>query len=170
VLLLSGAAPAGFPEGLAAYERGDWAAALAEWRPLADAGLVEAQYNLGLLHHEGKGVPQDAARAHAWFLAAAKGGFARAQYRVAEMYEAGDGVERDLVQAHVWFTAAREQKYRDAKKRKRRVAKQMDEYEIAEAEMLTRERRRAAEDQGRGSGGAPVSRAAPGRSPGTRLR
>jgi len=147
VLLFAAPALCDFDDGLAAYEKGDYAAALAAWRPLAESGLVEAQYNLGLIYYEAKGVPRDPAEAQRWFLAAAEQGFARAQYRVAEMYEAGDGVEVDYVQAHVWFTAAKEHKYKDAKKRRRRVADEMTPHEIAEAEMLTRDRRRRAREK-----------------------
>ena len=35
-----------FDKGLAAAQRGDYAAALQEWRPLAERGNVDAQFNL----------------------------------------------------------------------------------------------------------------------------
>ena len=40
-------ARADFGDGLAAYERGDYATALREWRPLARQGYAHAQYILG---------------------------------------------------------------------------------------------------------------------------
>jgi TPR repeat protein len=135
-------AHADFQSGMAAYERGDFAAALREWRPLADEGSVEAQFNLGLLYYHGKGVPADPAEAHVWYLKAAEGGYARAQYRVAEMYENGDGIRKDLIQAHFWFRVAADRKYADAKKRRRRVAKRMTPEQIAYADMLARHRKR----------------------------
>jgi len=52
-------ARAGFEEGLAAYERGDYATALKEWQPLAVAGNADAQYYLGVMYAFGQGVPQD---------------------------------------------------------------------------------------------------------------
>ena len=36
-----------FEKGLAAVKRGDYATALSEWRPLAEQGNADAQYNLG---------------------------------------------------------------------------------------------------------------------------
>ena len=64
----------GFDEGVAAYDRGDYATALKEYRPLAEQGHAAAQYNLGLMYANGKGVPQDYVQAHMWFnLAAAQG-------------------------------------------------------------------------------------------------
>ena len=45
VLMFGLAAPAwaGLDEGLAAYERGDYATAAREWRPLAEGGDAKAQ-------------------------------------------------------------------------------------------------------------------------------
>jgi TPR repeat protein len=141
-ILLGLPAHADFQAGMAAYERGDYEAALREWRPLAERGGVEAQFNLGLLYYHGKGVPADAAEAHAWYLKAAQGGYPRAQYRVAEMYEHGDGIREDLIQAHFWFRVAGERRFADAKKRRRRVAKRMTPEQIAYADMLARHRKR----------------------------
>jgi hypothetical protein len=46
-------AQAGFEEGLAAHILGDYATALKELQPLAEAGNAAAQYNLGLRYAEG---------------------------------------------------------------------------------------------------------------------
>ena len=145
VLCVAVACPllADFHAGMEAYARGDFETALAEWRPLADGGMAEAQYNLGLIHQHGKGVAADLAAAHGWYLSAAEGGYARAQYRVAEMFESGQGVREDLVQARVWFTIAGEQRYSDARKRRRKVADRMTAEQIAQADMLVRHRKRA---------------------------
>jgi len=135
---LSGPASAGFEDGMQAFERKDYATALEAWRPLAEQGTTEAQYNLGLLYFHGHGVDADPVEALKWYRAAAEQGYARAQYRVAEIYEADQGIPQDLIQAHFWFSLAREQKYADSKKRKRRVAHQMTPEEIAQSDMLQR--------------------------------
>ncbi len=46
-ILIGLAAPAwaGIAEGVTAYNRGDYATALREFRPLANQGVAEAQYN-----------------------------------------------------------------------------------------------------------------------------
>ena len=65
---------ADFDKGLAAYQAGDFATALAEWRPLAEQGDASAQNNLGLVHATGQSVIQDNVYAHMWWnLAAASG-------------------------------------------------------------------------------------------------
>ena len=45
--VLADSADEQFQRGVEAYERGDHATALKEWRPLAEQGHVSAQYNLG---------------------------------------------------------------------------------------------------------------------------
>ena len=52
-------AEAGFDEGVAAFKRGDYATALREWRPLAEQGDADTQFNLALMYRKGEGVPQD---------------------------------------------------------------------------------------------------------------
>ena len=59
-LLLALGAPlahAGFDEGHAAYQRGDYATALKELNPLAHAGDAAAQTAMGVLYRTGHGVP-----------------------------------------------------------------------------------------------------------------
>lgn len=43
--------------GVDAYQRGDFARALAEWRPLAERGDPDAQFNLAQAYKLGRGVP-----------------------------------------------------------------------------------------------------------------
>jgi len=43
--------------GVEAYQRGDYVKALAEWRPLADKGDPDAQFNLAQAYRLGRGVP-----------------------------------------------------------------------------------------------------------------
>ncbi len=67
-LLLALALPAhvlaaDFEAGVEAYNRGDYATALKEWRPLAKRGDANAQYYLGVMHQNGEGVPQNYALA-----------------------------------------------------------------------------------------------------------
>jgi len=51
LLFSAGSAWADYDDGLAAYNRGDYAAALQEWRPLAEQGDAKAQYNLGVMYN-----------------------------------------------------------------------------------------------------------------------
>ena len=64
-LVLAAPAWADFDDGVAAIERGDYATALREFRPVANQGDARAQNNLGVMYDNGYGVPQDYAEAAA---------------------------------------------------------------------------------------------------------
>ena len=63
---LSPATAADFDKGMTAYRSGDYQAALAEWRPLAESGHAAAQYNLGGMYDIGRGVAKNHNQALAW--------------------------------------------------------------------------------------------------------
>ena len=54
-VLTPGSATAGWDEGVAAYDRGDYHAAFREFMPLAVAGDPSAQFNIGLMYDRGAG-------------------------------------------------------------------------------------------------------------------
>jgi TPR repeat protein len=107
-------AQAGFEEGLAAYNRGDYVTALKELRPLAVAGNAVAQYILGAMYVNGLGVPEDFKEAAKWFRLAAEKGDTDAQYSLGWMYANGEGVPRDHREAVKWFRLAAEKGNTDA--------------------------------------------------------
>jgi len=112
LLLLLLAAPPGaladFEAGVAAARAGDYAAALREWRPLAQSGHRDAQFNMGLLYENGLGVARDDAEALRWYRRAAEAGDAAAQYNVGLFYAMGRGVAPNDVQAYAWLSVALE--------------------------------------------------------------
>jgi TPR repeat protein len=65
---------ADFQKGLTAYNSGDYATALREWKPLAKQGNALAQHNLGAAYAFGDGVLKDYVYAHMWGNIAAKNG------------------------------------------------------------------------------------------------
>ncbi len=74
VLVAAPAWAADFEAGWQAYKRGDYATALKEFRALAEQGDADAQFNLGVMYAEGRGVPKDYVQAYMWLsLAAAQG-------------------------------------------------------------------------------------------------
>jgi TPR repeat protein len=104
--LLVGPAAGDYRAGKAAYQRGDYATALGEWLPLAQRGDASAQYNLGVMHAEGRGVPRDDAAAVRWYRKAADQGDVDAQRSLGLMYATGRGVPRDDVEAWRWLRKA----------------------------------------------------------------
>ena len=77
VLLAAAACSDPFETGRQAFDRGDYAAALEHWRPLAEEGHADAQVFVGLIYNEGKGVVQDRREAAKWFRRAAEAGHPR---------------------------------------------------------------------------------------------
>jgi len=108
------AAMAGFAEGATAYNNKNYAVALKEIRPLAQAGNAEAEHLLGLMYYMGRGVTQDYKAALEWHRKAALKGKADAQYVVGAMYYTGNAVIQDHKQAVVWFRRAAEQGHTQA--------------------------------------------------------
>ena len=87
-------ASADFEKGLTAFKSGDYATALREFKRLAKQGLAPAQYNLGLMYANGRGVPQDYKTAVKSYRLAAEQGNANAQVNLGYMYNKGKGVPR----------------------------------------------------------------------------
>ena len=110
LVMMAGAAVAGpLEDGIAAYDRGDYATALRLFRPLAQQGVAEAQHNVGLMYYNGKGVPQDYSEAAKWYRAAANHGMAIAQFDAGVMYRKGQGVPQDYTEAMKWYRKAADQ-------------------------------------------------------------
>lgn len=102
-------------KGSDARQRGDYATALKELKPVAEQGSEVAQFILGLMYFNGQGVPQDYAEAAKWYRLAANQGEAVAQHTLGNMYEKGLGVPQDYAEAVKWYHLAAEQGYHKAK-------------------------------------------------------
>lgn len=75
----------------------------------AGQGNVTAQFNLGWMYSEGKGLPQNYKQALYWYSKAAEQGDASAQFNLGMMYDKGQGVVQDYKQAVHWYAKAAEQ-------------------------------------------------------------
>ena len=82
---------------------------LKQYRKAADQGNPQAQFNLGVIYENGRGVPQDYAEAVRWYRKAAEQGFADAQENLGYMYSKGQGVPQDYAEAVHWYRKAAEQ-------------------------------------------------------------
>lgn len=78
-LALATSATADVPAGSAAWARGDYREAVAQWRGPAVAGDAVAQFNLGQAYKLGRGVPVDPTLAEGWFRKAALQGLAQGE-------------------------------------------------------------------------------------------
>ncbi len=128
-----GPGPGDLSEGLRAYDAGDYAATVREWRPLAEAGDADAQAALAGLYMDGLGVGRSAAEAAAWYRRSARQCHLIAQINLGEMYALGRGVARDPVVAWAWLEVAAGRGSRWAARRRDALAGGMSAAAIAEA-------------------------------------
>jgi TPR repeat protein len=108
VLLLWGL-PAGahdLRQGTSAYRQGHYGEAAAILKPLAEDGNPFAQFAIGVMHDDGRGLPQDLSRALSWYTRAAHAGLVDAQYMVGRFYGSGRGVKQNPARAFFWFNLA----------------------------------------------------------------
>lgn len=80
----------------------------------AESGDAEAQFKLGALYANGKGVKQDSKTAAKWLRKSAKQGWSAAQTLLGWCYAGGNGVTQNMAEALEWYSAAAEQGDSDA--------------------------------------------------------
>lgn len=122
VFMVSGLCAQGFKTTLAAAEKGD-------------AG---AQFSLGFMYSNGKGVPKDYTEAAKWFRKAAGQGEAQAQFNLGVMYAKGEGVPKNLVEAYAWWNIAGSKGNQEAQEYRDSVEKKMTPAQIHQAQERTK--------------------------------
>ena len=108
--LASGVTFAGFEEGDVAYKRKDYATSLKEFLPLAEQGNAVAQYKLGVMYENGRGVDVDYQEAVRWYELAAAQGHMHAQTNLGFIYGTGRGVKQNYQEALRLYRLAATQK------------------------------------------------------------
>lgn len=96
-------ADADLARGIEAFQDRDYASALRWLEPAAGRGAAQAQFMLGFMYQNGRGVPSDAKKGAGLFRLSAEQGYPYAQYALGASYRFGLGVERDLLLAHHWL-------------------------------------------------------------------
>ena len=139
LLLGNPAFSADFQKGWDAAQKGDFATALREWKPLAEQGNAVAQYNLGLMYKDGKGVPQDYKTAVKWYRLAAEQGNSLAQGNLGVMYALGKGVIKDFVYAHMWGNLGASNGNENGGRLREIVTNRMTPSQLEKAKRLARE-------------------------------
>ena len=95
-----------FRRGLSAFNTGDFATALALWRPLAEREDPRAEAGIGFMYHQGLGVVGDDRTAAIWLRRAAGRGQAEGQLMLGLLHYYGRGVAQSYVQAYAWCELA----------------------------------------------------------------
>ena len=107
------------------------------YQELAMRGDANAQYNLGLIYKDGKGVSQDYRKAFYWFQEASKRGNTNAQYNLGLMYVLEKGVPKDFVTAYAYLSLAVFNGNKSAVKLKNKLAGVMSSDQIAKAQRIS---------------------------------
>ncbi|PMN90427.1 DUF2971 domain-containing protein [Enterovibrio norvegicus] len=76
---------------------------------LASQGDPDAQYKLGNVYAQGKGVEQSDEQAVYWYKKAAEQGHASAQYNLGVSFKNGEGVDQCYIKSALWFSKGAEQ-------------------------------------------------------------
>lgn len=75
--------------------------ALEQCRVAAEAGDMQAQFEMGEFYYRGEHSPQDLPKALSWYEQASVQGHPDAQYRLGLMNQHGEGMPRNLPQAYI---------------------------------------------------------------------
>ena len=113
-VLLTAAVNTALDKAYDAYNKKDYQEAAKQFLEAAEVGDPDAQWIMGSLYAEGKGVTQDDAKAIEWFRKAADQGDADAQKSLGAMYAKGRGVAQDDNKAVEWYRKAADQGNADA--------------------------------------------------------
>lgn len=95
-------------EGVAAFERADYAEALKRLEPVAAAGDAGAQFRVAQMLRYGWGTTADPEAAGVWMRRAAEAGLREAQAELGRMLRDGTGMEANPVEGLTWLERAAE--------------------------------------------------------------
>jgi len=112
--VLAGCSSTGYQAGRDAFDRGDYPAAVKEFKALAEQNDPKGQYALAIMYDMGEGIPQSAEKAMEYYRASAEQGYADAQNNLGVMYDQGEGVATDYNEAMKWYLLAAENGNEDA--------------------------------------------------------
>ena len=128
-----------FDEGLEAIHETNYEKALEILLPLATKGHAASQYNLGVMHEWGNGVPRDNVQAMKWYALSAEQSHKDAQNNLGAMYSKGEGANQNFVEALKWFVISADNGSEAGRKNIDIVEKRMTREQITQARKLARE-------------------------------
>ena len=130
---------ADFDRGLKEFNKGNYELALDIWEPLANEGVSNAQYNVGLMHHNGLGTKQDFKQAYKWLLKSSEQGNLNSIRLISTMYALGNGVDKNFVRSYMWAKIGADNNDQNSKVLLDGLLKEMSSSEIDKANKLVRE-------------------------------
>lgn len=108
-------------EGISAYYAGKYERAFERLHPLAEAGLSQAQFRLGIMYYQGRTTVKNEDLAKQWIIRAlpdllrkSAQGESWAQADLGTVYELGIGLDKDIGRAASWYRKAADQSHAGA--------------------------------------------------------
>ena len=138
-LLITKLSFADFETGLKAFNNGEYKAALNDWKPLAEEGVSNAQYNVGLMYHNGLGVTQDYNEAFKWLLMSSEQGNLNSIRLLSTMYVLGNGIQKDYLKSYMWAKIGADNDDQNSKLILDGLIKEMSNSELDKANALVKE-------------------------------
>ena len=126
-----------FEKGLDYYNKKNYKKAVYWLTKSAQQGILEAQYNLGVMYEKGDGVPQNYKQAVYWYTKSAQQGFPQAQNNLGLMYDKGEGVPKNYIHSYAWTNLAVSNNNQQARKGMVSLEKVMTPKQIAAAQELS---------------------------------
>ena len=139
ICLFANASFADFDKGLKEFNKGNYELALDIWEPLANEGVSNAQYNVGLMHHNGLGTKQDFKQAYKWLLKSSEQGNLNSIRLISTMYALGNGINKNFVRSYMWAKIGADNNDQNSKILLDSLLKEMSNSEIDKANKLVQE-------------------------------
>ena len=139
ICLFANASFADFNKGLEEFNKGNYELALGIWEPLANEGVSNAQYNVGLMYHNGLGTKQDFKQAYKWLLKSSEEGNLNSIRLISTMYALGNGIKKNFVRSYMWAKIGADNNDQNSKVLLDGLLKEMSSSEIDKANKLVRE-------------------------------
>ena len=104
-----------YKKGLAHLNYQEYDKAFEIWRRLAEDGSAQAQFDLGVMMHNGLGVAKDPEKSIYWFEKAAAQHHADAENYLGAIYNTGNGAPQDIEKALHFLKRAMDQGHETAR-------------------------------------------------------
>ena len=105
-------------------------------KALAEQGDAIAQYNLGVMYIEGRGISEDGIEGVKWFRLAAEQGLSEAMHGIGSTYAYGLGAPENTLRAYIWYSLATAHGYERAKEFRDIAAGQLTPEQLATGQEL----------------------------------
>ena len=110
-----------------------------QFREDADLGYPRAQFNLGVMYANGRGVLKNNVEAVKWYRKAAEQGLVSAQFNLGVSYINGVGIPQNNVNAYMWLLLARAQGHQKAAEYTDSIKQNLTAADLSKAQALASE-------------------------------